>query len=347
MKVTTYAKLNRRQKSLMKPLGRVNGTTPVIVFCTGSLGVEMELTPTLAKKWEKMQHPDQRRIKNKTQMCRIKEALNRKDGFPFCHDPIAFDTRCRGVNGQHRIKAVVECNKPITCMVVFGFTPEEIRGLDDGVRRSVAEQIRAKVASEGGDNSKYTDQYVLLLTSIARLECGRRDTGKIEALDTEKKYQEALDGLGGVWHQHKRALPLPTWAALHYAYWHAPRKIHRFALNVAENARMEPGSPDHAFSKWLYELRATCRINRSNKGGSTQLLISAVTLKALKACVLNEEIESYKNLNPEPIGKKKTNLLNDEANLWFRGKTLRLTAKRVRIRKKREVVVGEKNKKAA
>ena len=52
---------------------------------------------------------------------------------------IAFDTKGRLLNGQHRLWAIVESNVPIVSHVATGYPPEAIAYFDDGFRRDAAQ----------------------------------------------------------------------------------------------------------------------------------------------------------------------------------------------------------------
>lgn len=127
--------------SLMKDIG-VSRTQTAATTCTPErLGITSSwelITPDIARQFlAKMQ--GNRGIK-KTHIERLARDI---DAGEFCitHQGMAFDSDGVFRDGQHRCRAVIECNKSIWCLVVRGIPTEAFVAIDGGVPRSIRDAI--------------------------------------------------------------------------------------------------------------------------------------------------------------------------------------------------------------
>lgn len=66
-----------------------------------------------------------------------------KDGeWLVSPDAIAFDFSGRLINGQHRLKAIVNSGETVTCLVVWNLPPEAFKIADVGVKRTGGDVLR-------------------------------------------------------------------------------------------------------------------------------------------------------------------------------------------------------------
>ena len=64
--------------------------------------------------------------------------------WPFTGDAIRFDVDANLIDGQHRIKAIIESGVTLPFVVVFGLDPKAKHALDMGRRRSAADVLALK-----------------------------------------------------------------------------------------------------------------------------------------------------------------------------------------------------------
>lgn len=75
------------------------------------------------------------------------------DDFKFLGDPVRFDEDGNLLDGQHRLKSIVETGSELPLLVIKGFKPEAQLYMDQGKVRGAGDQIKlAGVAEKGGNN---------------------------------------------------------------------------------------------------------------------------------------------------------------------------------------------------
>lgn len=61
--------------------------------------------------------------------------------FPFCADAVRFDDSGQLIDGEHRMRAIIESGTTHTMLVVYGLDPKSRMYMDQGVTRRPADQI--------------------------------------------------------------------------------------------------------------------------------------------------------------------------------------------------------------
>lgn len=99
----------------------------------------MTVTPEMAGRWlaanEGNRHMSPHQIENMVRDIR-------QNAWRTTHEPIAFDTNGRLIDGQHRLTAVVEAQKPVQVFVAFNCPPESALWIDQGRKRSLSDAAR-------------------------------------------------------------------------------------------------------------------------------------------------------------------------------------------------------------
>jgi hypothetical protein len=97
----------------------------------------MEITPEQAERWL-----EEANLKNRTLGERSSDRIAhdiKRNNFRLTHQGIAFDTDNVLVDGQHRLRAIVNAKKPVTMFVCFGLSPDCRMFIDAGKQRSFSD----------------------------------------------------------------------------------------------------------------------------------------------------------------------------------------------------------------
>ncbi len=138
----------------------------------------VQVTPRMAKALLESIHPDQRNHRP----ARVEQYANdirhgnwRED----TEDAILIDWYGRVVDGQNRLRAIVEANRPIKVWIVRGVDPAVMRVKDTNAPRTVADSLRI-----AGTGSGLTSAELSVLGAIARRqmhwEAGRRSAASMK-----------------------------------------------------------------------------------------------------------------------------------------------------------------------
>lgn len=84
--------------------------------------------------------PYQRQLKNR-KVTDYSAAMMRGEWVLNPADPICIDTNDQTANGQHRLHAVVECEKPQPFYVAYGVDPETYKVMDRGAKRTTGDML--------------------------------------------------------------------------------------------------------------------------------------------------------------------------------------------------------------
>ncbi len=135
-----------------------------------------EVTPQLARQWLTRNRRN-RRVRPE-RVTRYAEQI--KDGeWMVSPDAIAFDYKGKLINGQHRLKAIIEAGQPARHIVAFGLQPDAFKISDVGVKRTGGDILRI----EGFKNPEE-------LAAAARLMV----LWKQGRLDEANKYENVRNG---------------------------------------------------------------------------------------------------------------------------------------------------------
>lgn len=73
------------------------------------------------------------------------------DKWVFCGDSIKFDVNGDCIDGQHRLRAIIQSGKPQMFIRVDGLDPESAKNMDSGFKRSIEDYLRKQAeAYEAG-----------------------------------------------------------------------------------------------------------------------------------------------------------------------------------------------------
>lgn len=98
---------------------------------------EESITPTKAKKWLEANHDNQRMI-NKSAVQRYAGQMERGEFMASTGQPLIFDVDDHLIDGQHRLRAIVQSGKTIKMLVVRNAVSEARKYIDHGLVRSPA-----------------------------------------------------------------------------------------------------------------------------------------------------------------------------------------------------------------
>lgn len=99
----------------------------------------VKVTPEIARTWLSKNHDQQRNIRDS----RIKRYASQMTNgrWKISSDGIAFDTNGDLINGQHRLKAVVESGQEEWMLVVWNLDPETRKYIDEGLKRNPGDAL--------------------------------------------------------------------------------------------------------------------------------------------------------------------------------------------------------------
>lgn len=97
------------------------------------------ITPDQAKQWLGINHRN-RRLSNAT-VTRLAGTILRGEWMEDCTDAIGLDTDEGVVNGQHRLNAIIEADRPVRALVLRNVNPDVIKIIDQGMHRTFAQLL--------------------------------------------------------------------------------------------------------------------------------------------------------------------------------------------------------------
>jgi hypothetical protein len=103
--------------------------------------VIMDVSPAMAEEWLTHVPPEQRALRP-TNVDRIKRDIQ-GGNYHLHHQGIAWDTKGRLIDGQHRLHAIIEAGVTITVAVFYDVPWESYPYLDGILRRTPTDQFRA------------------------------------------------------------------------------------------------------------------------------------------------------------------------------------------------------------
>lgn len=107
----------------------------------GKLRYEQKLvTPGEAKDWLDNHNPRNRDVSPEVVNHYTRQM--QAGGWVMIGDPVRIDTNGDLADGQHRLKAIVESDKPIEMLFVYGVDPEYQDFMDTGFKRSGKDQLK-------------------------------------------------------------------------------------------------------------------------------------------------------------------------------------------------------------
>lgn len=103
-----------------------------------------DITPEMAKEWLGKNHKN--RTLSQTSVRHLVGVILRGEWMSDATDAIGLDKDGGVVNGQHRLRSVVEADKAIRCLVVRNVRPGVIAVIDQGTQRSLRQMLEMQGA---------------------------------------------------------------------------------------------------------------------------------------------------------------------------------------------------------
>ncbi len=136
--------------------------------------------PTLAKGFLDQVHPDQRHHRD-ARVEQYAQDMRQGNWREDTEDSVLIDWNGFLIDGQNRLRGIVESGKTIKFWVVWGVDPAVMAVKDTGAARTVADSLRISGRGEG-----LTQAELLTLGAIARRqlhwESGRRSSGSMKSV---------------------------------------------------------------------------------------------------------------------------------------------------------------------
>lgn len=210
----------------------------------------------------------------------------KNDKWHFHGQPIQFDVNGKLVDGQHRLRAIVESGETIKMLVVRGVSDAAVNLIDTGRRRTAAHQL----AAEGCIDSNATAAAILLLSNYDSGTIGHNQV-KINNADiiTAWRAVPGIDASREYSHMIGKILPrgIGIWAHFIFARIDADAaKV--FFQHLASGSELKAGSPILLLRNRLIELR----MNKTVRPNRTWLC--AIIVKAWNAFRNGSKLDSLK-----------------------------------------------------
>jgi hypothetical protein len=198
--------------------------------------------------------------------------------------PIRFDTNGNLLDGQHRLRAVVASGKRQKFLVVRNLPPETRKNIDNGARRSVADNL---VMDFDLRNAAAFASYARL---IIRWRGGYLRNSEYFKASDQEVYDFVIDNEDTLQHAQgyaqriRRAIPMSqaaAGAAFHETYRVEPDRAKDFWEKVISGAELKQGDPALSFrnavfrvgpshqDRTLLNLELACRAWRYHMEGRT------------------------------------------------------------------------------
>lgn len=103
------------------------------------------VTPQVAAAWLQFNRPENRRMSQRAVSGLVSTML--AGDYLLTHQPIAFDSLGRLIDGQHRLAAVVQSGVTVQMWVITGADPETFGVVDTGLARRPTQFLRVKHSS--------------------------------------------------------------------------------------------------------------------------------------------------------------------------------------------------------
>ena len=215
------------------------------------------ITPELAMTMLSCNRGDNRNLRERLAVKYGDDIRSRR--WYLTHQGIAFDTRGKLCDGQHRLTACVDAEKPFPSLVWFGIgNHEEMSVLDSGASRSLTDASRYMIgetitkydvatfrAFVDGPVSRQTSYSYSFLISV------------IEQYGALIPFFRAVGCVGG-----RDGLPAPCRGAIGRAYYHADREtLIRFSMLACD--RIDPSESRDQSAKLLRKYMTSCRSKSS------------------------------------------------------------------------------------
>lgn len=240
----------------------------------------------MARTWLEKNVPHNRGVRSQVVAAYARDMLAGK--WYISGDPIRFDVNGKLIDGQHRLKAIIEADIPIKSFVVRDIPEEAFLVLDSGIKRTMGDELTFAGEKNAIALAAGTHQ-------LMRYERGIMDKGtSLKA--TRHEYKDALDRNGEIrdsvryGQMTKDIMRHSFGTALHYLFSRKDKVLaDDFFIRLAQGTNLKDDDP-------IYLLRE--RLMRENmKGSKTRMIpreIIALTIKAWNAKRKDEKPRSLR-----------------------------------------------------
>lgn len=255
------------------------GSSNVIFMTQDSSKMEIAtITPDVAREW--LNTNVQNRPVKDTTIQRYAEAM--KSGqWELNGETIKFSDKGVLLDGQHRLRAVVQSGVTIQSYVIHGLPSGVFDTIDTGATRTVSDLL----ALQGEQNNTILGPALRLLYIQDELGSVREMSARMARLVTNRDLLETLDKHRGVEHSIafiggigaiKKFLSVPVASYLHYVFAKLqPHHADAFFIKLARATDLEDDNP-------ILTLRTRLEgMSKSNSGDRLEAI--AITIKAWNA----------------------------------------------------------------
>lgn len=205
-------------------------------FANGITATLEKVSPLAAERYLERNHPRNRNCPA-LRVDRIATDMA-NDDFLSTHEGIAFDRDEFLVDGQTRLKGVIQSGKTVTMLVFRNLPTRALPVVNTGTSRSVTDA--ARISGRVADMANHeVATFRAMVTGTSTLRKRRTVT---EELNTFEKYRPAVLFASGLMHHMKYRVfyPAPVRAVVARAYYHVPHDtLRRFAEKVVDAVELD------------------------------------------------------------------------------------------------------------
>lgn len=139
--MTTRPVMRKVRKMSSGEPQKIGGTWPRVAIGMGCTAQLMDVTPQLAEQWLQ-KNPQVQRKQNRQTVAMISRLILAGE-WRFNGQPIIFNSDGKLADGQHRLAAIANCRKTVTCLILYNVPVESFATMDSGRARTPADSLRA------------------------------------------------------------------------------------------------------------------------------------------------------------------------------------------------------------
>lgn len=211
-----------------------------------------------------------RKIKQRV-LARYIEDMRTGKWRPDIGDPIRISKTGRLLDGQHRLIAIVESGAKIRMTVIIGLDDEDQRYIDQGARRSAADQLMIEGRNNSGTLATIA-RNLLVFIKEHRLDQRVYAPSVYEIAEFVDEHAEMLGDIAHQYNRVKNQVPIltgPFGVLAFQALQKDEVKFHEFCDALHSGANLPPGSPILAFRNYVTKKV----INRQRRTGDEELFL--------------------------------------------------------------------------
>ena len=204
----------------------------------GLTGKVMLITPKIATRWLTRLHQQQRNVAPGRVTALARDISN--DSFTLTHQAVAFDGEGFLIDGQHRLLAVCQANKPVHMLVIWNTAAEFQDPIDRNLPRSI------------GFITQHSHRDVAALSCLRDMENGYESKSILtvgDTVDLWDKHGKILEFIRAEM-PHQKGVIGGMLAAYVWTYPVDPAKVCTFANKVATGEMIQRGDAPYALRHW-------------------------------------------------------------------------------------------------